>query len=437
VIPLALRSITNELDVGQLTGTSHVSRGCVPQLLEDICPAKEVAFMIIVGIDIAKRSHEACLINGSGNLLGKPFSFPNSHAGVELLIKYVRKYNPDLLPIVFGMEATGHYWLPLYSRLIQDGYVVHVINPIQSDSLRNLYIRQTKTDAVDSFLIAEVIRFGRFTQTSLAEPDLIALRQLCRYRFSLVDNISDLKRKVIALLDQVFPEYESLFSDLFGASSRQMLAEFSTPEEFLAVDTDKLAELLERTSRGRFGLNQAQRIQDAARQSFGVKLGIAALSFQLRQLVAQIAFLEEQLVDLGEQISAYYDRFSCTLHTIPGIGKVLASAILSEVGDIHRFAAPEKLVAFAGMDPSLKQSGEFTGSQSHMSKRGSPYLRRAIWLAAFPASKFNPVFAAFYQKKRSEGKAHRVALGAVSRKLLYSIFALLKSGQDYDPMLAR
>ena len=335
------------------------------------------------------------------------------------------------------MEATGHYWLPLYSRLIQDGYVVHVINPIQSDSLRNLYIRQTKTDAVDSFLIAEVIRFGRFTQTSLAEPDLIALRQLCRYRFSLVDNISDLKRKVIALLDQVFPEYESLFSDLFGASSRQMLAEFSTPEEFLAVDTMKLAGLLERTSRGRFGLNQAQKIQEAARQSFGVKLGVDALSFQLRQLVAQIAFLEEQLAELGEQISAYYDRFSCTLHTVPGIGKVLAAAILSEIGDVHRFAAPEKLVAFAGLDPSLKQSGEFTGSQSHMSKRGSPYLRRAVWLAAFPASLHNSVFVAFYQKKRAEGKAHRVALGAVSRKLLYTIFALLKSGQAYDPMLAR
>lgn len=125
------------------------------------------------------------------------------------------------------------------------------------------------------------------------------------------------------------------------------------------------------------------------------------------------------------------------MHTIPGIGKVLAAAILSEIGNIHRFAAPEKLVAFAGINPSLKQSGEFTGSQSHLSKRGSPYLRRAVWLAAFPASRFNPVFAAFYQKKREEGKVHRVALGAVSRKLLYTIFALLKSGQAYDPMLAR
>ena len=392
--------------------------------------------MIIVGIDIAKRSHEACLINESGTMLGKTFSFPNSHAGVELLLKQVRKYNLDSQPVVFGMEATGHYWLALYSRLIQDGFTVHVVNPIQSDSLRNFYIRQTKTDQVDSFLVAEVIRFGRFSQTLLAEPDLIALRQLCRYRFSLVDQISDVKRKVICLLDQVFPEYESIFSDLFGTSSRQMLAEFSSPEEFLAVDTEKLASLLQRASRGHFGMHQAQRLQDAARHSFGVKLGSDALTFELRQLIAQINFLENQLAELAEQISRHYEKFDCVLHTIPGVGKVLAAIILSEIGDIHRFASPGKLVAFTGIDPSIKQSGGFIGTHSHMSKRGSPYLRRAIWLAAFATSKYNPVLSAFYQKKRSEGKAHGTSLGAVSRKLLYTIFALLKSGQAYDPNLA-
>ena len=393
--------------------------------------------MLIVGIDIAKRSHEACFINESGAILGKTFSFPNSHAGVDLLLTQIRKRNPDSQPVVFGMEATGHYWLALYSRLVQEGFMVHVINPIQSDSLRNFYIRQTKTDQVDAFLVAEVIRFGRFSQTCLAEPNLIALRQLCRYRFFLVDQIADVKRKVIGLLDQVFPEYESLFSNLFGTSSRQMLADFSSPEEFLAVDMEKLALLLRQTSHGHFGMHQAQRIQDAARHSFGVKLGSDALIFELRQLIAQIDFLESQLTELGEQISHLYDQFDCTLHTIPGVGKVLAAVIFSEIGDIHRFAAPEKLVAFTGMDPSLKQSGEFTGTHSHMSKRGSSYLRRAIWLAAFPASKFNPILAAFYQKKRSEGKAHGTALGAVSRKLIYTIFALLKSGQSYDPNLAR
>jgi len=391
--------------------------------------------MIIVGIDVAKRNHEACIVDSSGKILGKSFSFPNSHNGVALLLKQISKHNLDSQPVVFGMEATGHYWLPLYSRLHQDGYSIHVINPIQSDSLRNFYIRQTKTDAVDSFIIAEVIRFGRFMETSLAEPDLIALRQLCRYRFSLVDNISDLKRQVIAVVDQVFPEYETLFSNMFGSSSQEMLATFSTPEEFLTVDTECLARLLKQVSRGRFGISKAQEIQDAARHSFGIKLGTDALAFQIRQLLAQIAFMEEQLAELETQISFYYDKFPSTLHTITGIGKVLAAVILSEIGDITRFSAPEKLVAFAGVDPSIKQSGQFSGTQSHMSKRGSSYLRRAVWLAAFPASRFDPVFAAFYQKKRSEGKAHRTAIGAVSRKLLYTIFALLRSGQAYVPQI--
>lgn len=392
--------------------------------------------MIIVGIDVAKRNHEASFVDSTGKILGKSFPFPNSHNGVNLLLNQIKKHNPDSQPVIFGMEATGHYWLPLYSRLSQDGYAVYVINPIQSDSLRNFYIRQTKTDAVDSFIVAEVIRFGRFAETSLAEPDLIALRQLCRYRFSLVDNISDLKRKIIAVVDQVFPEYETLFSNMFGSSSQEMLAAFSTPEEFLAVDTERLAELLKQTSRGRFGRGKALEIQNAARQSFGIKLGTDALAFQIRQLIAQIGFLEGQLADLEAQIAFYYDKFPCTLHTITGIGKVLAAVILSEIGDISRFSAPQKLVAFAGVDPSVKQSGQFSGTQNHMSKRGSSYLRRAVWLASFPASRFDPVFAAFYQKKRSEGKAHRTALGAVSRKLLYTIFALMRSGQVYVPQIS-
>lgn len=391
--------------------------------------------MIIVGIDVAKHNHEASFVDSSGAMLGKSFSFSNSHSGMNQLLNQLERRNPEGLPVVFGMEATGHYWLGLYSHLMQKGHTVHVINPIQSDSLRNFYIRQTKTDEVDSFIIAETIRFGRFVATTEAEPDLVALRQLCRYRFSLVDTISDLKRKAITIMDQVFPEYETLFSDMFGKSSQELLSSFTTPEEFLAVDAERLAALLYQTSRGRFGLTKAEEIQEAARQSFGIKLGACALTFELRQLMDRLAFSEKQLAELEEQITTYYDRFPCTVHTITGIGKIMAAVILSEIGDISRFSAPAKLVAFAGIDPSVKQSGQFHGTQSHMSKRGSAYLRRALWLVAFPASRFDPVFAAFYQKKRSEGKAHGTALGAVARKLLYTIFALLNSGQEYIPQV--
>lgn len=391
--------------------------------------------MIIVGIDIAKRIHSASIVHHSGEVRGNAISFHNTNEGVDKLLQHVKRHNPENDEVVFGMEATGHYWLALYSRIVSEGYTVHVINPIQSDSLRNLYIRQTKNDLVDSFVVAEVIRFGRFSETSLAEPDMLALRQLCRYRLSLVDSVSDLKRKTITVLDQIFPEYEMLFSDIFGQSSKEVLSELTTPEEILAIDTDTLAELLSKSSRGRFGKSKAEEIQNVARHSFGINFGVDALAFQIRQLIAQIKFLEDQLSELDAEIEGYYQRFNSTVNSIPGVGGVLGAIIISEIGDISRFSEPSKLVAFAGIDPTVKQSGEFTGTRNHMSKRGSPYLRRAVWLASMTAAFHDPVMSAFYQKKRAEGKPHRTAIGAVCRKMLYVIYALMKSGQTYSPQI--
>jgi hypothetical protein len=165
--------------------------------------------MVIVGIDIAKFTHEATLMDENGQVLGKPFSFQNSFAGFNKLMAAAKTHVDSPDDLVFGMEATGHYWLGLYAHLRNTGSSVHVINPIQTDALRGLYIRQTKNDARDSFVIADLIRIGRYTKTTLSEPDLLALRELCRHRFFFVDMVSDLKRKVITLLDQVFPEYNT------------------------------------------------------------------------------------------------------------------------------------------------------------------------------------------------------------------------------------
>ena len=190
--------------------------------------------MFIVGIDIAKRFHEASVIAQDGSLVRKALRFANSQAGYNKLMNMVRGLNE---PVVFGMEATGHYWLTLFTHLRNDGFTVHVINPIQSDALRGMYIRKTKNDAIDSMIIADVIRFGRYCETSVQPGDLQAMRELCRQRFYVIDMASDLKRKVLALLDQVFPEYEKLFSDTFGASSMELLSQYTTPEEMLSVST--------------------------------------------------------------------------------------------------------------------------------------------------------------------------------------------------------
>ena len=191
--------------------------------------------MYIVGIDIGKRNHEASIMNAAGKQYGKPIRFANSHTGFNKLMDWVKNIS-GADDVVFGMEATGHYWLALYTHLCHEGYAVHVINAVQSDALRGMYIRQAKNDSRDSFIIAEVIRFGRFCETAVSAPELHALRELCRHRFWIVDSVSDLKRKVIALLDQVFPEYENLFTNTFGKTSLQLLSEYTTPEELLAVD---------------------------------------------------------------------------------------------------------------------------------------------------------------------------------------------------------
>jgi len=262
---------------------------------------------------------------------------------------------------------------------------------------------------------------------------MIALRQLTRFHFSLVDSVSEVKLQVIALLNQVFPEYQALFSDTFGKTSVELLLSYTTPEDILALDTDALVDILVRCSRGRLGLAKAEQIQSAAMHSFGVKFGKYAFTFQIRALLAQIQLVETQINQLDAQIAEIYASFDAHLHTVPGIGPVLAAAILAEVGDISRFGSdPARLVAYAGIDPSVKQSGGFTGSNNRMSKRGSPYLRRAIWLAATVAYRFDPTLAAFYQKKRAEGKTHMTAVGAVARKLTYVAFAILRDNKPYS-----
>jgi transposase len=389
--------------------------------------------MLICGIDIGKFRHEACIIDETGKQLAKTLSFTNTTDGGDKLLEYLKQHNPDNQVIIVGMEATGHYYLSLYCFLFDKGYQVNAINPIQSDAIRNLFLRKTKNDAKDSFLIAETIRIGRFSSTPLADEDILSMRQLCRHRMDLVDYIADQKRKIIGVMDRVFPEYQHIFSDMFGKTSTELLNKAVTPEELLAIDTTELCELLRKNSKGRFGVVKAEELRSAAQNSFGITIGTTAFAMQLRQLLEMIALLEKQLVELEEEITQYLRKMDTYITTCPGIGDVLGAIILSEIGDISRFSEPKKLVAFVGIDPSVKQSGEFVGTQNKMSKRGSPHLRRAFFLAANVAAFRDPVLSAYYQKKKVEGKHHYTALGAVSRKLICIVYAVLRDKQPYTP----
>ena len=386
--------------------------------------------MYIVGIDIAKRFHEAAIIDSNGKVIVKRIRFANSHTGFLKLMEAVKKLDA---PTEFGMEATGHYWLPLYVHLHQAGQIVHVINPLQSDALRNMYLRQTKNDTIDALIVAEVIRFGRYCETQVAPENIVALRELCRQRFFIVDMASDFKRKIIALLDQTFPEYEKLFSDTFGKSSVELLANYTTPEEMLSVDAQKLADLLNKVSRGRFGLDKANQIQQIAKNSFGIVLASSSFALIIRQYLEQLKSLESSIAAVDEEIARLMDNFDTKLETITGVGKTLAAAIFSEIGgDIKKFSSVPKLVAYAGLYPKSRQSGE-SKTAGHMSKRGSPYLRRAVWLAASVAAFKDPAVSLFYQKKRAEGKDHLTAIGHVCHKIIAIIFAVLRDNKPYVP----
>ncbi len=271
--------------------------------------------MFYLGIDIGKNTHVASLVDDKKKVIFKAFSFSNSIDGAESLILKLEAFKNEL---EVGMEATGHYWLSLYSYLVEKNFTVRVINPIQTDGWRQG---------------ADLLRYGDFVETSLSNEDYLSLRNLSRFRSYLISSIGDLKRKTIALLDQVFPVQYASFSNIFGKTSKEILSNFSTPSDF---------------------------------------------------------------------------------------------------EDIKRFSNPSKLVAYAGLDASVSQSGEYESTYNHMSKRGSPYLRRALFQSALRAEFCDPVFSAYYQKKITEGKHHLVATNAVARKLWHTIFAVLTKNEPYQ-----
>ena len=389
--------------------------------------------MFIVGIDIAKRNHEAVIISREGDVVEESFSFSNSCSGYNVLLEKVRQFTNRKTNICFGMESTSHYWLPLYTRLMNEGYLVHVINPLQSHALRGMYIRKTKTDAKDSFIIAEVIRFGRFTETEVPQDTSFALRELCRNRSFMSDTISDYKRKIRVLLDQVFPEYETIFSNVFILSSIALLQKYPTPAHLTKASTEAITNILFKASGGYYGKGKALVIKELAQNSFGVEDTVGVYSELIRSYMKQIKFLMEERDMLERRIKEIMLELDSPITTITGVGYILGAIILSEIGDISRFSSSDKLAAFAGVDPAVSQSGDFTGTKVRMSKRGSPYLRRALWMAATSAARSDPMFHAYLEKKQAQGKKYMVSMGHVTKKMACVVYAILRDNKEYVP----
>jgi transposase len=384
--------------------------------------------MYFLGIDVAKRFHAGIILDQSGQAIQPPFTFSNTQEGMARLFHLLA---PLKEPVTAGLEASGHYWLALYDQLTQAGYAVVVLNPLQIHAYRRTGIRKRKTDKHDAFWIADFLRISGTSPSQLPVHIHLQLRQLARFRLSLTDQIGEAKRRIIGLMDRVFPEYESLFSDIFLASSRRLLQEGVTSQDFATLDLSEMTRLLLSSSRGRFGEPKAKQIIATAQRSIGVTFLANAARLEVGCLLAQIDFLEIQVQQVDAALDKLLAQTNQYLTTIPGIGTVTAAAILGEIGDISRFPSLEKLVAYTGIDPAVYQTGEFEATQTHISKRGSRYLRRAIWLAATVARNCDPELSHYYQRKRAEGKPHGTVIGAICRRLLARVYVVLRENRPY------
>ena len=384
--------------------------------------------MYYCGIDVAKKGHAVVILDNEGEKQGKPIAIANTASGFEELIARLRSLEQDVL---IGLEATGHYWLALFEVLSRANFEIVVLNPLQISVYRRSGIRKLKNDRKDAWWIADYIRIANKPPTARQLPILMELRELTRFRYALMDQVGDLKRKILSILDRVFPEYETVFSDVFIKSSRALLKEAVSAQDFATFDLSELTDILQSNSRGRFGQEKANRIQEMAKQSVGISYLTNAVFLEMQCLLAQLDLLLDQITDLDHAIGEIMDKTEQYITTIPGVGKITGPAILAEIGDINRFENSGKLVAYAGIDPTVHQTGQFEAKITRMSKRGSPHLRYALWQAASMAIQYDPELKAYYQAKRAEGKHHGTALGAVCNKLLSRIFIILKDKRPY------
>lgn len=386
--------------------------------------------MIYVGIDIAKLNHFAAVISSDGEILIEPFKFTNDYDGFYLLLSKLAPLDQN--SIIIGLESTAHYGDNLVRFLISKDFKVCVLNPIQTSSMRKNNVRKTKTDKVDMFVIAKTLMMQdslRFM--TLDDLDYIELKELGRFRQKLVKQRTRLKIQLTSYVDQVFPELQYFFkSGLHQNSVYALLKEAPTPTAIASMHMTHLAHLLEVASHGHFGKEKARELRVLAQKSVGVN--DSSLSIQITHTIEQIELLDSQLFHTELEMANLVTCLHSVIMTIPGIGFINGGMILGEIGDIHRFSEPKKLLAFAGLDPSVHQSGNFQAQRTRMSKRGSRVLRYALINAAHNVVKNNATFKAYYDAKRAEGRTHYNALGHCAGKLVRVIWKMLTDEVEFN-----
>ena len=389
--------------------------------------------MICVGIDVAKDKHDCFILSSEGEVLADVFTIPNNRDGFETLLQRIRSCALPADIIKVGLEATGHYSYNILGFLLDCGLPTCVINPLHTNLYRkSLSLRKTKTDRIDARNIAAMLMsdvdLKSYTDTAYHNEEL---KSLTRYRFDKVRQRAKLKQSVSRLVNILFPELETLVPTLHMASVYALLSELPSAQQIAAVHLTHLKTLLDNASKGRYGRDKAVEIREAARRSIGSKM--PAKSLELRHTIQLILELDKEIDEVEATIAEIMYSIQSPITTIPGMGLRMGAMILAEVGDFANFDSPDKILAYAGLSPSTYESGKLslTGAYSHMEKRGSRYLRYAIFNATKYVCIWDPTFAAYLAKKRAEGKHYNVAISHAAKKLVRVIYALQKSGKAY------
>ena len=387
--------------------------------------------MIYVGIDVAKNKHDCFAMNSDGEILIEKLTITNNLDGFETLYNSLMNFSNSLDNIKVGLEATGHYSNNILNFLTEKGFNIYLINPLQT----NLYVkgqslRKTKTDKLDAHVIATMLVSDNLKPYIPVSYHISELKSLTRHRFRLVKENSKFKTSLVRLVDIVFPELPKIVSSVAQKSCLALLYELPSAKDIAECNLTHLTHLLSDNSYKHFGRDKAIQIRDLARNSIG--LNSNSVSFELKQTISIIQFIQEQLDDVEKRIKQILKEINSPILTIPGISFKTAGSILAEIGDISRFDSPAKLLAFAGLDPSMYQSGKFFSTHSVMVKRGSKYLRFALMTAARMVCLNDATFCTFKDRKMAEGKHYMVTMGHVAKKLVRVIYYLLKTNNIYQ-----
>jgi transposase len=394
------------------------------------------ATTIYVGIDVSKDKSDICIKDKLGNDLIQRLIIANKKADLGHLyetIEKIRSKTPGNSDVIFGMEATGIYSLPLYSALTRDGHKVKLYNPIQTNGFRKMNIRKTKTDPIDSAIIADMLRFSEPPKVNpIKDLNLYQLRELVRIRYRLIDKQTVCKVQLVRNIDTVWPDYSSVMKGATSATSIAILKKYSVPSKVRAESFEKFYELVKIKSRSKISRTAAEEIYNHAGNILTIPELDSIISVEIKTLIKELELYDEQIRSIEKRIDQMMKLIDSKIISIPGIGDTLGPMILGEIGDANRFPTAKKLIAFAGLDPIVSQSGRFENKSGKISKRGSPLLRKGLFLAANVARQNDENLKRFYDKKINEGKHHYSALNAVAAKVLRIVYWVLKNNKEYQ-----